>query len=79
MQLHTKPQGSKMLNNKLKIVLAAIGVGAIALVGIGRSNIAQASLQNGVAVVHQQKQAIQVAMGDGRVLYTESTQENKSS
>lgn len=54
-----------MLNNKLKIVLAAIGVGAIALVGIGRSNIAQASLQNGVAVVHQQKQAIQVAMGKG--------------
>lgn len=63
-----------MLNNKLKMILVAIGVGSfgfavsqrIALAGISRSSVAQASLQNGAAVVYQQKQALKVAMGHGK-------------
>ena len=51
------------MNNKVKIALA--GVAIVGLVGISRSSFAQAAIQNPIAVLRQQKQAVELARGDG--------------
>ena len=51
------------MNNKVKIALA--GVAIVGLVGIGRSSFAQTAIQSPVAVLQQQKQAVELARGDG--------------
>jgi|GEM_PF-678174 len=54
-----------MMNNKVKIALAAVGVGIVGLVGIGRASFAQTAVQSPVAILQQQKQAVELATGDG--------------
>ena len=54
-----------MMNNKVKIALAAAGVGIVGLIGIGSSSFAQTAVQSPVAVLQQQKQVVEPAGGDG--------------
>jgi uncharacterized membrane protein YkoI len=54
-----------MMNNKVKIALAVAGVTIVGLVGIGRSSFAQTAIQSPAAVLQQQKQAVELAGGDG--------------
>ena len=54
-----------MMNNKVKIALAAAGVGIVGLIGIGHSSFAQSAVQSPVAVLQQQKQVVEPAEGDG--------------
>ncbi len=54
-----------MMNNKVKIALAVAGVGIVGLIGIGRSSFAQTAVQSPVAVLQQQKQAVEPVGGDG--------------
>ena len=53
------------MNNKLKIALVATGVGIVGLIAIDRASFAQPSTQNSVAILQQQKQAIEADVGDG--------------
>ncbi len=54
-----------MMNNKLKIALATAGVGIVCLTAIGRTSFAQPSVQSPIAILQQQKQAVEPAGGDG--------------
>ena len=54
-----------MLNNKLKIVLAATGISIIGLTGISQASFIQPAIQNPVAVLQQQTQAVKADVGDG--------------
>jgi uncharacterized membrane protein YkoI len=53
------------MNNKLKIALVTTGVGIVGLIAIDRASFAQPSTQNYVAILQQQKQAIEADLGDG--------------
>lgn len=53
------------MNNQVKIALAVAGVGIVGLIGIGRSSFAQTAVQSPVAVLQQQKQAVEPLTGDG--------------
>lgn len=54
-----------MMNNQVKIALAVAGVGIVGLTAIGRASFAQTAVQSPVAVLQQQKQAVEPLTGDG--------------
>ncbi len=54
-----------MMNNKVKIALTVAGVAIVGLIGIERSSFAQTAIQSPIAVLEQQKQAVESAGGDG--------------
>ena len=68
-----------MMNNKVKIALAAAGVGIVGLIGIGRASFAQTAVQSPIAVLQQQKQAVEPAGGDGDGETNDDAQEKQES
>lgn len=67
------------MNDKLKIALAATGVGIISLVAISRTSFAQSSMPSPIAVLQQQTQAIKADMGDGDGEENDDAQEQQES
>jgi uncharacterized membrane protein YkoI len=68
-----------MMNNKLKIVLAATGVGIIGLAGISHASFVQPSGQSYIAILQQQKQAVKADLGDGDGEKNDDAQEQQGS
>jgi uncharacterized membrane protein YkoI len=68
-----------MMNNKVIIALTVAGAAIVGLIGIERSSVAQTAIQNPVAVLQQQKQAVEPAGGDGDGETNDDAKENQES